>query len=267
VRQRAAVLWLNDDDAEVGGGMSMEQDREQMLAATFVELADTLVAGFDVVDFLHGLADRCVRLLDVDAAGLMLADQRGSLQVVASSSEQARLTELFQLQHAEGPCLECFQTGLPVSEPGLATAGQRWPAFAPAALGAGFAAVQALPMRLRDEVIGAMNLFRRAPGRLDETGLRLGQALADVATIGLLQERNFRHQEVLAEQLQGALNSRVAIEQAKGVLAERLGLDMDQAFGLLRGQARAQGRRLAELAGAVASGAEDVSRWRTVRSG
>jgi transcriptional regulator with GAF, ATPase, and Fis domain len=247
--------------------MSMEQDREQMLAATFVELADTLVAGFDVVDFLHGLADRCVRLLDVDAAGLMLADQRGSLQVVASSSEQAHLTELFQLQHAEGPCLECFQTGLPVSEPELATAEQRWPAFAPAALGAGFAAVQALPMRLRDEVIGAMNLFRRAPGRLDETGLRVGQALADVATIGLLQERNFRHQEVLAEQLQGALNSRVAIEQAKGVLAERLGLDMEQAFGLLRGQARAQGRRLAELAGAVACGAEDVSRWRTVRSG
>ena len=247
--------------------MSKEQEREQLLAATFVELADTLVADFDVVDFLDGLANRCVGLLDVDAAGLMLADQRGSLRVVASSSEQARLMELFQLQHAEGPCLECFQTGLPVSETSLEAAAQRWPAFAPAAVREGFAAVQALPLRLRDEVIGAMNLFRRAPGGLDETGLRVGQALADVATIGLLQERNFRHQEVLAEQLQGALNSRVSIEQAKGILAERLGLDMGQAFDLLRGQARAQARRLAELAGAVAGGTEDVSAWRRARSG
>ncbi len=243
--------------------MSTGQDREQMLAQTFVELADTLVADFDVVDFLHGLADRCVRLLDVDAAGLMLADQRGSLRVVASSSEQARLVELFQLQYAEGPCLECFQTGLPVSEANLATAGRRWPSLVPAAAEAGFGAVQALPMRLRDEVIGAINLFRKAPGGLDETGLRVGQALADVATIGLLQERYFRHQEVLAEQLQGALNSRVAIEQAKGMLAERLGLDMDKAFTLLRGQARAQNRRLAEVATAVAGGAEDVSGWVT----
>jgi transcriptional regulator with GAF, ATPase, and Fis domain len=248
------------------GNMSMGQDREQMLAATFVELADTLVAGFDVVDFLHGLADRCVRLLAVDAAGLMLADQRGSLRVIASSSEQARLVELFQLQHDEGPCLECFQTGLPVSEADLAAAGQRWPAFAPAAAGAGFSAVQTLPMRLREEVIGAMSLFMVAPGGLDETGLRVGQALADVATIGLLQERNFRHQEALAEQLQGALNSRVAIEQAKGVLAERLSLDMGQAFELLRGQARAQNRRLAELAGAVANGSEDVTGWGAVGS-
>ena len=247
--------------------MSMEQDREQLLAETFVELADTLVADFDVVDFLGGLASRCVRLLDVDAAGLMLADQRGSLRVVASSSEQAHLVELFQLQHAEGPCLECFQTGQPVSEADLNAAGQRWPSFAPAAIGEGFAAVQALPLRLRDEVIGAMNLFRRAPGRLDETRLRVGQALADVATIGLLQERNFRHQEVLAEQLQGALNSRVVIEQAKGILAERLGLDVGQAFELLRSQARVQQRRLAELAGAVASGSQDVSGWQNARSG
>jgi transcriptional regulator with GAF, ATPase, and Fis domain len=250
---------------ETGGDMSTSQGREQMLAATFVELADTLVDDFDVVEFLAGLADRCVRLLNVDAAGLMLADQRGSLRVIASSSEQARLVGLFQLQHAEGPCLECFQTGRPVSEQDRAAAGQRWPAFAPAAAGAGFAAVQALPLRLRDEVIGAMNLFMAVPGRLDETGLRVGQALADVATIGLLQERNFRHQEVLAEQLQGALNSRVAIEQAKGTLAERLGLDMGQAFELLRKQARTQSRRLAELAGAVASGTEDVTSWGSVR--
>ena len=144
---------------------SLGQDREQMLAAAFVELADTLVADFDVVDFLHGLANRCVGLLEVDAAGLMLADQRGSLRVVASSSEQARLVELFQLQHDQGPCLECFQTGVPVAEPELAAATGRWPSFAPAALEAGFASVQALPMRLRDEVIGAVNLFRHATGR------------------------------------------------------------------------------------------------------
>ena len=245
--------------------MGMSQDREQLLAAAFVELADTLVAEFDVTDFLHGLADRAVQLLDVDAAGLMLADQRGSLRVVASSTEQARLAELFQLQHDQGPCLECFQTGRPVYEADMAAAAQRWPVFAPAAAGAGFAAMQALPMRLRDEVIGAMNLFMRAPRRLDETGLRMGQALADVATIGLLQERNLRHQEVLSEQLQGALNSRVVIEQAKGVLAERLGLDMGQAFELLRGQARIQNRRLAELAGTVASGSENVASWPAVR--
>jgi transcriptional regulator with GAF, ATPase, and Fis domain len=245
--------------------MNRSQDREQLLATTFVELADTLVADFDVVDFMHGLADRCVRLLEVDAAGLMLADQRGSLRVIASSSEQARLVELFQLQHEEGPCLECYHTGLPVAEPELAAAGDRWPLFAPAGVSGGFAAVQALPMRLRDEVIGAMNLFMHAPGQLDETGLRVGQALADVATIGLLQERNLRHQEVLAEQLQGALNSRVSIEQAKGLLAERLGLDMGQAFELLRGQARLQARRLAELAAAVADGSENVAAWAPVR--
>jgi hypothetical protein len=245
--------------------MSLGQDREQLLSVTFVELADTLVADFDVVDFLHGLADRCVQLLGVDAAGLMLADQRGSLRVVASSSEQARMVELFQLQYKEGPCLECFQSGRPVAEPELAAAGQRWPLFAAAAGEAGFAAVQALPMRLRDEVIGAMNLFMKAPGRIDEPGLRVGQALADVATIGLLQERSLRHQEVLAEQLQGALNSRVAIEQAKGVLAERLGLEMGQAFELLRQQARMQNRRLAELATAVATGSENVAGWPPVR--
>jgi transcriptional regulator with GAF, ATPase, and Fis domain len=243
---------------------STSQDRERTLAATFVELADTLVADFDVVDFLHGLADRCVSLLEVDAAGLMLADQRGSLRVVASSSEQARLVELFQLQHEEGPCLECFQTGRPVAESQLRTAGKRWPSFAPAAVGAGFTSVQAVPMRLRDDVIGAMNLFRNGPGRLDETGLRVAQALADVATIGLLQERSLRHQEVLAEQLQGALNSRVVIEQAKGVLAERMGLDMGRAFDQLRGQARLQNRRLAELARAVADGSENVAGWQAV---
>lgn len=232
--------------------------REQQLADTFVALADTLVDDFDPVDFLHMLAERCVALLDVDAAGLMLADQRGALRVVASSTEQARLVELFQLQNDEGPCLECFRTGQPVAHPDLAQAEQRWPQFAPAAHGAGFAAVQALPMRLRNEVIGAMNMFLATPRSLDDTALRVGQALVDVATIGLLHERNLRHSETLAEQLQTALNSRVTIEQAKGVLAERLQIDMDQAFATLRDYARSQQRRLSELALSVADGSEDV---------
>jgi transcriptional regulator with GAF, ATPase, and Fis domain len=243
----------------------MEQSRERLLAAAFVEVADTLVTGFDVADFLHALAGQCVRLLNVDAAGLMLADQRGTLEVIASSSEQVRLVGLFQLQSDQGPCLECFQTGLPVHEADLGSAGQRWPLFAPAAIMAGFTAVQALPMRLRDEVIGALSIFTRSPGRLDENALQVAQALADVATIGLLHKRNLRHQEVLAEQLQGALNSRVAIEQAKGMLAERLGVGMDQAFGLLRSQARAQNRHLAELADAVARGREDMTSWASAR--
>ena len=245
--------------------MNLGHYREQQLAAAFVEMADTLVTGFDVADFLHGLADRCVQLLEVEAAGLLLADPRGSLELVASSNEQSRLVELFQLQNDQGPCLECYRSGAPVFEADLAAAAQRWPLFAPAAADAGFAAVQALPMRLRDQVIGAMNVFMRAPGRLDETGLLVAQALADVATIGLLHERSLRHQEILAEQLQGALNSRVAIEQAKGVLAERLGLDMDQAFRLLRDQARTQNRRLAELASAVAGGSEDMASWAPAR--
>src|SRR5580698_6376472 len=197
----------------------------QLLSETFVELTDTMVAGFDVIDFLHVLTDRSVQLLDVSAAGLLLADPRGELRVVAASSEAARLLELFQLQNDQGPCLDCFRSGQPVT-----AAARRWPRFAPAAQAAGFAAVQALPMRLREQVIGALNLFRVSPGAFEPEDVRIGQALADVATISLLQERNMRHTDTLTEQLQTALNSRVIIEQAKGKLAERLGLDMDQAF-------------------------------------
>src|SRR5487761_1066831 len=170
----------------------------QLLSETFVELTDTMVADFDVIDFLHVLTDRSVLLLDVSAAGLLLADPRGELRVVAASSEAARLLELFQLQNDQGPCLDCFRSGQPVTAADLTAEAQRWPRFTAAARQAGFGAVQALPMRLRDQVIGAVNLFMSAPGRLDETGVRVGQALADVATIGLLHERNFRHQEALA---------------------------------------------------------------------
>jgi transcriptional regulator with GAF, ATPase, and Fis domain len=231
----------------------------ELLSATFVELTDTLVAGFDVIDFLHVLTDRSVQLLDVSAAGLLLADPRGELRVVAASSEAARLLELFQIQNAQGPCLDCFRSGRPVAAADLAAAAARWPRFAPAARRAGFAAVQALPMRLREQVIGALNFFRAAPGAFPAADIRVGQALADVATISLLHERSMRHSDTLNEQLQTALNSRVLIEQAKGKLAERLGLDMDQAFSLLRGQARARNLRLSDLAQAFIDGSETLT--------
>ena len=232
----------------------------ELLSETFVELTDTLVAGFDVIDFLHVLTDRSVQLLDVSAAGLLLADPRGELRVVAASSEAARLLELFQIQNDQGPCLDCFRSGRPVAAADLAAAAARWPRFAPAARQAGFAAVQALPMRLREQVIGALNLFRADPGALAPADIRVGQALADVATISLLHERSMRHSDTLNEQLQTALNSRVIIEQAKGKLAERLGVDMDQAFSLLRDRARASNRRLSDLARAFVDGTEDPRR-------
>jgi transcriptional regulator with GAF, ATPase, and Fis domain len=231
---------------------------DRRLADTFVEMADTLVADFDVIDFLHVLAERCVQLLDVSAAGLLLTDQRGTLQVVAASSERTRLLELFQLQTDQGPCLDCFRTGQQVSVADVAAASSRWPRFAAASAEVGFGAVHAMPMRLRQEVIGAVNLFDVSAGPLDEEKLRIGQALADVATIGLLQERAIRRRETLAEQLQTALNSRVTIEQAKGVLAERLQVDMDEAFSLLRETARSGSRRLSELALGVVNGTEQV---------
>jgi GAF domain-containing protein len=228
-----------------------------LLSDTFVELADTMVADFDVIDFLQLLTDRSVMLLSAAAAGVMLADPRGELRVAASSNEAAGLLELFQLQNDQGPCLECFRTGQPVTAD-IASQGQRWPQFAAAAAESGFRTVQALPMRLRDQVIGALNLFRAAPGPFDPAELRLGQALADVATIGLLHERNVRRSETVAEQLQAALNSRVVIEQAKGKLAERLSMDMDQSFGMLRDYARNSNQRLTDVArNFVTSGAAD----------
>ena len=238
----------------------------ELLSDTFVELTDTMVVGFDVIDFMHMLTNRSVQLLDVSAAGLLLADPRGDLRVVAASSEAARLLELFQLQNDEGPCLDCFRSGQPVQAADLAAVAPRWPRFAPAAGQAGFTAVQALPMRLREQVIGALNLFRASPGPFDPTNVRVGQALADVATISLLQERNMRHSDTLNEQLQTALNSRVIIEQAKGKLAERLGLDMDQAFNLLRESARTQNRRLSDLAQAFVNGTDTLASLDASRS-
>ena len=250
---------------------------EVELADVLVELADTLVDDFDVIDFLHVLTQRCVQLLDVSAAGLLLTNPEGTLQVVAASSERTRLLELFQLQTDQGPCVDCFRSGGPVSVADIAAAG-RWPRFAAAAAEVGFAAVHAVPMRLRKEVIGALNLFGTDPGALDSRKLRMGQALADVATIGLLQQRAIHRRDVLSEQLQTALNSRVMIEQAKGVLAERLQVDVDRAFEILRAHSRNHNRRLSELALAVVDGLEQVSSvkatpetaaeaWHAVRSG
>lgn len=227
---------------------------QQRLLEVFVQLADTLVAEFDVIDFLHSLTETAVELLDADAAGLMLADQRGNLQVVASSTEATRLLELFELQHEEGPCLDCFLGGVPVVNVGADEAARRWPTFGAAVTEASFSSVHALPMRLRDEVVGAMNLFLTRPGPLAPGDLALGQGLADIATIGLLQERAVHERQILAEQLQGALNSRVVIEQAKGILAERNGLDMDAAFAALRSEARHTGRPLLVVATQVIEG-------------
>ena len=227
---------------------------ERNAAEVFVELADTLIDDFDVVDFLHQVTIRCADVLGVAAAGVLLTDQRGALRVMAASTEQSRLLELLQSQTDEGPCPECFRTGKPIVVGDLTTATGRWPRFAEQAVQSGFASVHALPMRLRSEVIGAFNLFDTRTGTLDPETIRLGQALADVATIGLLQERAIRRRETLAEQLQSALNSRIVIEQAKGVIAERRGLDMDRSFEVLRLASRSGNRRLSDLARAVIDG-------------
>jgi transcriptional regulator with GAF, ATPase, and Fis domain len=233
------------------------ETRARALAEALVSLADTLVADYDVIDLLARLSSDCVALLPVDAAGLLLSDQRGALQVVSSSTEQAHLMELFQVQTQEGPCLDCFRSSQQISAPDLSRDG-RWPRFARRAQQAGYRAVHALPLRLRFETIGALNLFSIQPGALSPEDLRIGQALADVATIGILQERAIRRRDILAEQLQAALNSRVIIEQAKGILAERGRLAPSQAFALLRSQARSNNVRLSDLARDVVTGTTTV---------
>jgi len=233
-----------------------------MLARTFVDLADTLVDDFDVVELLTLLVDRCVEILDVSAAGLMLVAPEGDLRVVASSSEAMRVVELFELQSQEGPCLDCYRRGQPVLNQDLGTIDGRWPNFTPVALEAGFRSVHALPMRLRGAVIGALNLFRSDEGPLDETDVLAAQALADVATIAILQHRAALEAQVVNEQLNHALNSRVLIEQAKGVLAERAKLSMDEAFGELRAYARNHNLRLADVAHDLTSGALAASALR-----
>ena len=229
----------------------VETGREHLVTRAFVSLADTLVDEYDVIDLLDRLVGYSVELLAADAAGIVLADARGRLRAVAASSEDAQLMELLQLQSDQGPCLDCVRTGSPVTVIDLTVpaAADRWPVFAAAvADSAAFRSVHALPLRLRREAIGALNLFHRHPGPLPPVDLSLGQALADVATIGILSERAVRHGEILNEQLQAALNSRVIIEQAKGVLTQKGKLSMDAAFDRLRNYARSRNLRLSEVA-------------------
>ena len=223
---------------------------DALLVHTLVELADSLVDDFDVVELLSLLADRCVQVLHVSAAGVMLVAPEGNLRVVASSTEAVRLVELFELQSDEGPCLDCLASGDAVLNEDL-TAGDRWRRFSPVAVEAGFRSAHALPMRLRGVVIGALNLFGRDEGVLSHENLVAGQALASVATIAILQQRVVAEARILNDQLNTALTSRVVIEQAKGVLAERTGLSMQAAFEAMRRYARDNNLRLADVAGHV----------------
>lgn len=224
------------------------------LVSTCVELADTSDEDFDLIEFLHTLVERCVELLDVSAVGLMLGDGRGRLRVMASSAEQMRLLELFQLQHNQGPCLECYRVGEAVDEPDLAAATDRWPLFAPEAVRTGLRAVHALPMRLRDQTVGALNLFHVDAGGLREDHTRVAQGLVDVATIGLVQVQLGHRKEILLEQLRTALDARVVIEQAKGILSEHRQITPAEAFTLLRRHSRDHHTLLTDLAHAVIDG-------------
>ncbi|HEV7148637.1 MAG TPA: GAF and ANTAR domain-containing protein [Pedococcus sp.] len=221
------------------------------LAEVFVEMADTLVDDFDVVEFLETLTQHTAEVSSAASAGLLLADAHGQLQYMAASAESVQLLELFQLQYRQGPCLDCFRTGTAVVNTNLHEAAARWPRFAPRAVAAGFQSVHAFPMRHRQRVIGALNMFSTHTGRLEPADVRVVQSLADIATIGLLQERSIRSAEVLTEQLQGALNSRITIEQAKGALARIHGIDVNAAFELMRHYARSNNHRLTAVALAV----------------
>jgi GAF domain-containing protein len=233
--------------------------REQRIVATLVEIADTMVEDFDVVEFLHRLAVRSVELLDCAEAGLLLADAGGALRVMASSSERSDTLDLLQSQLQEGPCFDCYQHGHAVFSEDLEADCARWPSFAPAALRQGFRSVQAVPMRVRGQTVGALNLFRTRPGRIDERDMPLGQGMADIAAIALLQERAVREARGVVQQLQDALSSRVVIEQAKGVLAERAQISVDVAFDRLRAYARNRNRRLGDVARELLTGGLDAA--------
>ena len=230
-----------------GSGQNARRSSEEALARAFVRLADTLASDFDVVDFLHGLSDDSVQILKAEAAGVMLADARGGLRLVASSDERMRLLELFELQGEQGPCMDAFATGQPV-QAGAADSRTRWPDFAPLAFDAGFQMMCAFPLRLRTDIIGALNLFRATDEPFTEAEMGIAKAMGEIAAIGLIQERALRERTLLTEQLQGALNSRVIVEQAKGMLAEYLRVTTDNAFQMLRTYARDNNRKLSAVA-------------------
>jgi GAF domain-containing protein len=239
--------------------------KEALLARTFVDLVDTLVDDFDVVDLLTLVADRSVEVLDISASGLMLVAPEGDLRVVAFSSEAVRVVELFELQAEEGPCLDAYRSGAAIVNQDLTADPVRWPHFVPVALEAGFRSVHAIPMRLRGAVIGALNLFREEAGDLGEFDLLAAQALADVATIAILHHRAASEAQLVNEQLSLALNSRIVIEQAKGVLAERTGLDMEHAFSRLRKYSRDHNLRLVDVAHGVVEGSVKPESFTTPR--
>jgi GAF domain-containing protein len=218
------------------------------LAQVFVDVADTLVDEFDLIEFLQRVTTHTSDLVSARACGLLLADHHGRLQVMAASDERAEMLELFQAQAEEGPCQDCYTTGEPVTNTDLEQAYHRWPKFAPQAVAAGFKAVHAFPMRLRGHVIGAMNMFGDDTGEMSDSDIRVVQALADIATIGILQERAVARGELLTEQLQSALNSRIVVEQAKGALAQLHGGTPDEAFLRLRSYCRRHGLRLSAVA-------------------
>jgi GAF domain-containing protein len=232
--------------------------RDGRLAQRFVTLADTLVDDYDLIELLNQLVSTCVELLEVTAAGLLLVDERGNLQPVASSAETTRLLELFQLQNDEGPCLDCVRTGAAVAVPDVTAEQARWPRFSRAAQASGYLSVQALPMRLRRETIGSLNLFSTTRPTLQREEQAIAQALADVATIGILQQRSIERAEHLADQLQSALSTRIVVEQAKGVLAEFGGVGMDAAFEALRAFSRNHNRKVGEVAQSVVRGTTDA---------
>lgn len=232
----------------------MNAEHEQRLAEAFVTLADTLVDDFDILDFLGTLAEQAADLLSVSAAGVVLSDQRGGLATTAASSEQARVLELVAVHTDDGPCRDCLRTATKVTSSDLRAEAGRWPRFAAAAEQHGYRAAAAVPMRLRDQVIGALTLLNTEAEGVDDTSTRLGQALADVATISILQQRAVDRTEILSEQLQATLNNNVALAQARGVLAEHGNISLAEAHVLLRRHARQHDQRLSELAHGLADG-------------
>ncbi len=235
--------------------------READVVKSLVEMADTLVDDYDIVDLLTGLADRCVHLLGVSAAGVMLASPAGSLGLVASSSEAMRLLELFELQAQEGPCLDAFRTGEPVEHENLQAGAGRWPSFSAAALQAGFASALALPLRLREVTLGALNLLSVTRAPMAEADVIVARAFADLATLSITQHRASAEAQRLNEQLSAALTSRVVIEQAKGVISERADVDLAEAFARLRTYARNRNHRLTDVARAAIDGTLDPRAW------
>ncbi len=225
-------------------------ERETLLAETFLTLADTLVDDFDVIDVLSTLSGRCVELLEASATGILLADATGALHVVAATSEALNVLELFQIQNEQGPCLDCYRTGVPVIWRDLGEPNP-WPRFTAKALQIGFHSVHAFPMAIRGTVLGTMNLFMRQPTPLGTADIAVAQALAHAATLTLLQYRAAEDHYLLTTQLQGALTSRITIEQAKGVISEVATIGTDEAFNRLRSLARQRNIRLTDLAGQV----------------